>query len=480
MTRIAFCDDDAALLHQMQDFLEQYCTLRGVQLELAPYTKPMELLADIEAGVRFDVLFLDVLMPGINGINAAREIRRYDTAVQIIFVTSSSEFAVQSYVVGAYYYQLKPIWKDSFFRLTDAVLAECRKRTQHSLILRCKSGVTRITLDSLEYCEVQVRRWAALAVALFLPQHPLVQPVAELLFTLPLLLLFIRFLAPSMRQLSHYPASVQCQFGIVPLVGYLFDYITHVYTSLLSEANPAAVEFMFFVCCAAFLCSILRASRVERQRIQMEQLQTSLNLQVTQAMREIEALRLSQQRASTYRHDLRHHMQFLAGCIENGRTEQALGYIRSVCSEIEAGKVTAYCENEAANLIFSAFADRAAKAGVQFTVQAGISQALPVSESDLCVLLSNALENALHAAVRCREAGQGAFIETTGHEKGKKLFLQITNSCLPDVQFREGVPVTDRTGHGLGVRSICAISERYGGLTSFAAKDGQFTLRVML
>ena len=116
-----------------------------------------KLLADIEAGVRFDVLFLDVLMPGINGINAAREIRRYDTAVQIIFVTSSSEFAVQSYVVGAYYYQLKPIWKDSFFRLTDAVLAECRKRTQHSLILRCKSGVTRITLDSLEYCEVQGR-----------------------------------------------------------------------------------------------------------------------------------------------------------------------------------------------------------------------------------------------------------------------------------------------------------------------------------
>lgn len=330
------------------------------------------------------------------------------------------------------------------------------------------------------YLCCQVRRWAALAVALFFPQHPLVQPVAELLFTLPLLLLFIRFLAPSMRQLSRYPASVQCQFGIVPLVGYLFDYITRVYTSLLSGANPAAVEFMFFVCCAAFLCSILRASRVERQRIQMEQLQTSLNLQVTQAMREIEALRLSQQRASTYRHDLRHHMQFLAGCIENGRTEQALGYIRSVCSEIEAGKVTVYCENEAANLIFSAFADRAAKAGVQFTVQAGISQKPAVSESDLCVLLSNALENALHAAVRCREAGHEAFIETSGHEKGHKLFLQITNSCLPDVQFREGVPVTDRTGHGLGVRSIRAISERYGGLTSFAAKDGQFTLRVML
>lgn len=330
------------------------------------------------------------------------------------------------------------------------------------------------------YLCCQLRRWAALAIALFFPGQRLVQPVTELLFTLPLLLLLIRYVAPSMRQLAGYPAAVQCPFGILPLVGYLFDYITNVYTGLLAGGNPAAVEFMFFVCCAAFLGFILRASRVERQRVQMEQLQTSLNLQVTQAMREIEALRISQQRASTYRHDLRHHMQFLAGCIENGRTGQALGYIRSVCSEIEAGKVTDYCENEAANLIFSAFADRAARAGVQWTVQAGIPRQLHISESDLCVLLSNALENALHAAVRCREAGQPAAIEASGYEKNHKLFLQITNSCLPDVQFRDGLPVTDQPGHGLGVRSICAISERYGGLTSFAAKDGCFTLRVML
>ena len=157
MTRIAFCDDDAALLHQIQDLLEQYRALRGVQLELFPYTNPMDLLSDIETGARYDVLFLDVLMPGINGISTAQEIRRYDTAVQIIFITSSSDFAVQSYVVGAYYYQLKPIWKESFFRLTDAVLAQCRKQTRHSLILRCKSGVTRIALDDLEYCEVQGR-----------------------------------------------------------------------------------------------------------------------------------------------------------------------------------------------------------------------------------------------------------------------------------------------------------------------------------
>ena len=300
------------------------------------------------------------------------------------------------------------------------------------------------------YLCCQVRRWTALAVALFFPQHPLVQPVAELLFTLPLLLLFVRFLAPSMRQLSRYPASVQCQFGIVPLVSYLFDYITHVYTSLLSEANPAAVEFMFFVCCAAFLCSILRASRVERQRIQMEQLQTSLNLQVTQAMREIEALRLSQQRASTYRHDLRHHMQFLAGCIENGRTEQALGYIRSVCSEIEAGKVTVYCENEAANLIFSAFADRAAKAEVQFTVQAASRRNWQSRRAICACCFPTHWKTPCTPPCAAARPGRGLLSRPPGTKRGKSCFCRsptaVCRMCSSGRASRS--PTSPATGLG--------------------------------
>ena len=61
-------------------------------------------------------------MPGQNGMDVAKEIRQYDTNMKIIFLTSSPEFAVESYSVGAYFYQLKPIWEESFFRLMDAVL----------------------------------------------------------------------------------------------------------------------------------------------------------------------------------------------------------------------------------------------------------------------------------------------------------------------------------------------------------------------
>lgn len=127
MIQIAFCDDDQTVLDQLSALLEKYRAQRCVQIQCTVFHSPLDLLAEIEKGVRYDILFLDVIMPAENGITAAKEIRQYDNVVKIIFLTSSAEFAVESYVVGAYFYQLKPIWEDSFFRLTDSVIAECRR-----------------------------------------------------------------------------------------------------------------------------------------------------------------------------------------------------------------------------------------------------------------------------------------------------------------------------------------------------------------
>lgn len=158
MIKIAFCDDDMEVLHQMNELLERYRVERNEDITYAAFQSPFELLTEIEKGIRPDILFLDVVMPGQNGMDVAKEIRQYDTNMKIIFLTSSPEFAVESYSVGAYFYQLKPIWEESFFRLMDAVLAECEKKKKNSLILRSKDGITRIDLQQLEYCEVLGRK----------------------------------------------------------------------------------------------------------------------------------------------------------------------------------------------------------------------------------------------------------------------------------------------------------------------------------
>ena len=158
MIKIAFCDDDMEVLHQMNELLDRYRVERNEDITYAAFQSPFELLTEIEKGIRPDILFLDVVMPGQNGMDVAKEIRQYDTNMKIIFLTSSPEFAVESYSVGAYFYQLKPIWEESFFRLMDAVLAECEKKKKNRLILRSKDGITRIDLQQLEYCEVLGRK----------------------------------------------------------------------------------------------------------------------------------------------------------------------------------------------------------------------------------------------------------------------------------------------------------------------------------
>lgn len=154
MIKIAFCDDNLSMLNELGVLLDQYRTKHNRNITYTGFQSPLELLADIEKGMRFDVLFLDVIMPGENGISTAKEVREYDNAVKIIFLTSSAEFAVQSYSVGAYFYQLKPIWAEGFFHLMDSVIDECKRAQKYSLILRCKNGISRIDLDRLEYCEI--------------------------------------------------------------------------------------------------------------------------------------------------------------------------------------------------------------------------------------------------------------------------------------------------------------------------------------
>lgn len=157
MIQLAFCDDDQSVLHEISVLLEQFRIEHGIEMNCSAFHSPLELVAKIEKGMRFDILILDVIMPDGNGIDIAKEIRRYDNNVKIIFFTSSSDFAVQSYSVDAYYYQLKPLEKESFLKLMDSVISECKEKQKHMLVIHNKKGVIQIDLEKLKYCEIRGR-----------------------------------------------------------------------------------------------------------------------------------------------------------------------------------------------------------------------------------------------------------------------------------------------------------------------------------
>ena len=330
------------------------------------------------------------------------------------------------------------------------------------------------------YLCCQLRRWMALLVVEILGGGAMMLDVVELLITLPLLFALLYFMTPAVRYLSGYSRKMQCQFGMIPVLYYVLDYFTKVYTDLLSSGTPVVVEFMPFICCVAYLFFLLYNFTNGQEENRMKKIQKSLDMQVAQSMREITALRESQNLARRYRHDLRHHLQYLYACLENRQIEKAKDYISDICDELEQQKVVRYCENEAANLILSSFAGRTEAEEIVMKVEGGIKAQLKISDTDLCVLLSNALENAIHACEKVRKEGKEAKIEVQIYEKQEQVFLQVKNSYNGEAVFENGVPVSKEKGHGIGVQSICAIVERYDGVYTFSAEKEYFILRLSL
>ena len=105
--KIAVCDDDRQVLLSVLSQLASYQEQRQTELSSQGFENAVDLLASIEHQ-NYDLLFLDVLMPGLNGLQAAREIRQKNDRIKIVFLTSSPEYAVESYSVQATNYLLKP------------------------------------------------------------------------------------------------------------------------------------------------------------------------------------------------------------------------------------------------------------------------------------------------------------------------------------------------------------------------------------
>lgn len=156
--KIAVCDDNLMFLQELSALLNEYSQEQGCPVEYKLFTNPLELVAQIEKGVHYDSILLDVFMPGINGIECAKDIRTYDNYVKIIFLTNSTEYAVESYAVKAYQYLLKPVQKEKLFRVLKQLEGDTHNLKKNIFVLKSKTGIVKVSLLKLEYCEMMNRK----------------------------------------------------------------------------------------------------------------------------------------------------------------------------------------------------------------------------------------------------------------------------------------------------------------------------------
>lgn len=343
-------------------------------------------------------------------------------------------------------------------------------------VLKKPVGISVVSVCTAYLC-CQLPRCVNVAVAA-ISGSAMAGEIAYTVFIVPICFLLWKFFIPAAHNAMDDSRQSMVLFGALPVFYYLFDYATTIYTSLLYQGSKALVEVIPSVL-IIFYVAFLTAYRRQLQLRSQTQLQSSmLARQLRQAEKELTALRSLESRSALYRHDMRHHLSVIDGFLNAGRTREAGEYIKSVQSGIEAVTPKRFCKNELVNLICSSFADRAERMEVRLTVEACLSGELSVPDTELCALLSNGLENALAAAGTLDPPRR--WVSCYCAVRAGKLLVEIKNPYESVIVMRDGLPASDREGHGYGCRSIRSIVERNGGLCTFEPDSGIFTLRIML
>ncbi len=246
---------------------------------------------------------------------------------------------------------------------------------------------------------------------------------------------------------------------------------------LAGTTDAAVLILLFLTALAAFLVlsrllfSLAETRRAGAFRRQMEALR-----------RDYQLLQRKLELGRGYRHDIRHHMTALSALLQQGDCDGARRYVAGWQGQLTRIETETWCRNPAVNGVLSAYLAQARDAGCTLDAAVSLPESFPFEETDLCIVIANALENAVHA---CEAAPEGAAryirleLSLAG---GRRLTFRVENPCYTPLEFgSDGFPaVPRREGHGQGLRSIAAVAEKYHGLFHCACEEQRFILRVAL
>lgn len=153
MIRIAIVEDEQHYQEQLKEFLLKFEQDKHVEIDVDIYSDGDGIVEDYKA--QFDIILMDIQMSFMDGMSAAEEIRKVDSEVVIIFITSMPQYAIKGYAVDALDYILKPISYFQFSERLSRAIDRMEKRETHYITIKVKEGVKRLKVSDIYYVENQ-------------------------------------------------------------------------------------------------------------------------------------------------------------------------------------------------------------------------------------------------------------------------------------------------------------------------------------
>ncbi len=153
--RVAICDDSLRDAEYVEKLLNKWAASRGVEVFDRIYPSGESFLFDYADDKMWDILLLDIEMGKLDGVSMAKEVRRDNAAVQIVFITGYSDYIAEGYEVAALHYLVKPVKEEKLMAVLDRALEKCRQN-ERCLNLETGGEMVRIPFYEIKYLDVQL------------------------------------------------------------------------------------------------------------------------------------------------------------------------------------------------------------------------------------------------------------------------------------------------------------------------------------
>lgn len=149
--RVAMVEDESEVSHQLRKQL-QHMEQTGVSFSIAVFSDAESFLASYQCN--YDIVLMDIMLPGMNGMEAAQQLRKKDGEVVLIFITNMAHFAVQGYEVSALDFVVKPVSPAVFEAKMTRALQAVKRRQGRTICL--EKGGNNVYLSTRDICYVEV------------------------------------------------------------------------------------------------------------------------------------------------------------------------------------------------------------------------------------------------------------------------------------------------------------------------------------
>ena len=153
--KIAICDDEKEFRDAAERMLKLYMEDKGVSYQVDTFGVPSDLVDATEKGTIYDIYLLDIYMPGITGMSIATELRSRSVKSPVIFLTSSTDHALEAFGVDATHYLLKPYTKDNFYMGMEKAMQSIASHKDDSIVLKVDNEYRSISISKILYCEAE-------------------------------------------------------------------------------------------------------------------------------------------------------------------------------------------------------------------------------------------------------------------------------------------------------------------------------------